>query len=326
MSFPTRALLLASTLVWAGCSAGGLTLEGDGGQTNPAGDAADAAAAESDGSTTFAPTTIPLIERLPEPRFGLGVLELDGYAVPILQRVVDGWIVLSPCGNEVEVTGGVERTAAHVVIDPDAGAAPIARAIERRLAESGVSTVLSRWTNVSIDASTRARLAVTSGAHAFVSLRLVPGDDSAVEAADVAVVHRVDNEESRRLGGLVYAELTAALDALGSAWPALEEPGVHPLLNQRGTDYFVVLRESGDAAAVVVDIPGLGAPATIELLSTSDGQAAIAEAIATAIEQFLGSKASGSGYVEPVDLVRDAPTGGSGGGCNDPLLLPPVDE
>ncbi len=326
MSVRSRALLLAGVLTLVGCGTGGLTLDGDGGQTPESGDGTDAQAAALAESATSAPVTVPLIERIPEPGIGLGALELDGYAVPILQRVVGGWVVLSPCGNEVEVTGGVERVAAHVVVDPDSGAAPIARAIERRLAETGVSTVLSRWTDVSIDASTRARLAETSGAHVFVSLRLVAGDSSAAGPADVAVVHQIDNEESRRLGGLVYAELEAALDSLGPAWPALEDPGVHPLLNQRGTDYFVVLRETGDAAAVVVDIPGLGAPATIALLSTSDGQAAIADAVATAIEQFLGSQASGSGYVDPVELVRDAPTGGSEGECNDPLLPPPIDE
>jgi hypothetical protein len=326
VSFWRRAFLLTGALTLAGCGTGGLTLEGGGGQTPESGDGSGVDAAALADSATSAPVTIPLVERIPEPGIGLGVLELDGYAVPILQRVVGGWVVLSPCGNEVEVTDGVERTAAHVVIDPDAGAAQIARAIERRLAETGVSTVLSRWADVPIDASTRALLAETSGAHVFVSLRFVPGASSAAGPADVALVHRVGNEESRRLGGLLYAELAAALGSLGPAWPALEEPGVHPLLNQRGTDYFVVLRESGDVAAVVVDIPGRDAPATSDLLSTADGQSAIGEAVATAIEQFLGSEASGSGYVEPAELVRDAPTGGSEGECNDPLLPPPIDE
>ena len=327
MSIPNLGtLFLASVLALAACGTGGVTLEGKGAEANASAEDSSAAVADSTESATTAPATIPFADRLPSPGIGLGVLELDGYTVPILQRVVGGWVVLSPCGNEVEVANGVERPAVHVVLDPEPAAAPIARAIERRLAESGVITVLSRWTNISIDASTRARLAKTGGAHVFVSLRLVAGDASLAGPAGVEVVHRADDEESRRLGGLIYAGLTAAMDALGSSWPALEEPGVRPLLNQRGTDYFVVLRESGDAAAVVVDIPGLVAPDMIVLLSTADGQAAIAGAVATAIKQFLGSVASGSGYIDPAELVRAAPTGGSGGECADPLLPPPGDE
>ncbi len=286
----------------------------------------DTAATATGEAQATVPTTLPLADRLPSPRAGLGVLELDGYAVPILQRTVDGWLILSPCGNEVDVAEGVERTGAHVVLDPDPAAVPIARAIERRLAPSGVSTVLSRWTNVSIDATTRAALAEPSGAHVFVTLRMVLGDTSRIGAAEVGVVHQVDSEESRRLGGLMYANLTHAMDGLSDSWPGLDEPGVRPLLNQRGSDFFVVLRETGDTPAVVVDIPGLGVPALIELLSTSDGQAAMAMAVATAVEQFLGTAASGSGYVDPIELVRDAPTGGSSTECDDPLLPPPVDE
>jgi hypothetical protein len=308
------------------CGTSGVTLEGKGAEETVSAENSSAAMADLMESATSASVTIPFAERLPSPGIGHGVLELDGYAVPILQRVVDGWVVLSPCGNEVDVANGVERPAAHVVLDPEPAAAPIARLIERRLAESGVITVLSRWANISIDALTRARLAETSGAHVFVSLRLVAGDAALAGPAGVEIVHRADDEDSRRLGGLIYAGVTAAMDGLESSWPMLDEPGVRPLLNQRGTDFFVVLRESGDAAAVVVDVPGLVATETIGLLSTSDGQAAIAGSVATAIEQFLGSEASGSGYIDPVELVRDAPMGGSGDECIDPLLPPPGDQ
>jgi len=316
---------LAGALLSAACGTGGLALDGasDGGSTSL--NESDATLAGSEGPSTPA-VTIPLVDRLPAPRNGLGVLEFDGYAVPILQRTVDGWVVLSPCGNEVDVADGVERPAAHVVIDPEPAAAPIARAIERRLAESGVSTVLSRWTNVAIDASTRSGLADSSGAHAFVTLRLVAGDVSALGPAEVGVVHQAGSDESRRLGGLMYASLSSTMNELADSWPTLAEPGVYPLLNQRGSDFFVVLRETAGTASVVVDIPGLGTPALVELLATSDGQAAMAEAVSTAIEQFLGSQASGSGYVEPVELVRDAPTGDLGSECDDPLLASPVDE
>jgi len=327
VSIPNRgALFLASVLTLMACGTSGVTLEGKGAEETVSAENSSAAMADLMESATSASVTIPFAERLPSPGIGHGVLELDGYAVPILQRVVDGWVVLSPCGNEVDVANGVERPAAHVVLDPEPAAAPIARLIERRLAESGVITVLSRWANISIDALTRARLAETSGAHVFVSLRLVAGDAALAGPAGVEIVHRADDEDSRRLGGLIYAGVTAAMDGLESSWPMLDEPGVRPLLNQRGTDFFVVLRESGDAAAVVVDVPGLVATETIGLLSTSDGQAAIAGSVATAIEQFLGSEASGSGYIDPVELVRDAPMGGSGDECIDPLLPPPGDQ
>ncbi|MDG1410809.1 MAG: N-acetylmuramoyl-L-alanine amidase [Acidimicrobiales bacterium] len=327
MSITNRsALFLASVLTLMACGTSGVTLEGEGAEETVSAENSSAAMADMMESATSTSATIPFADRLPSPGIGRGVLELDGYAVPILQRDVDGWVVLSPCGNEVEVANGLERPAAHVVLDPESATAPIARLIERRLAESGVTTVLSRWADISIDALTRARLAETSGAHVFVSLRLVAGDVALTGPAGVEVVHRADHEESRRLGGLIYAGVTAAMDGLESSWPVLDEPGVRPLLNQRGTDFFVVLRESGDAAAVVVDIPGLVSSETIWWLSTSDGQAAIAGAVATAIEQFFGSEASGSGYIDPVELVRDAPLGGSGDECNDPLLPPPSDQ
>lgn len=321
------ALVAASALLGAACATSDVTLESDDDEGVVFADggalAADGTAVES---ATGPTSTIPLVDRLPEPRAGLGVLELDGYALPILQRTANGWLVLSPCGNEVTVVEGLERIGAHVVIDPEVAAAPIARAVERRLAQSGVVAVLSRWTNIEIDASTRAALADASGAHAFISLGLVVGDTANPGPASAEVVHQIDSTESRRLAGLLFAELTEAMDALASSWPTLDEAGVRPLLNQRGTDYFVVLRENDEAAAVVVDIPGRTAPAMIELLSTADGQAALAGAIAGAIEQFLGSTAAGSGYIEPEELVRDAPTGGLERECNDPLLPPPDDE
>jgi len=313
-------------LLLASCGTGDLSLENDpSGESAPVSDTGVATGDEGDAAQSST-STVPLVDRLPTPGIGLGVLELDGYAVPILQRTVGGWVVLSPCGNEVEVADGLERTGAHLVLDPGPEVAPIARAIERRLAASGVNTVLSRWANVSIDATTRAALVEPSGAHVFVTLRLVAGNAAAAGPAEVAAVHQIDSAESQRLGGLLHASLTAAMNELAPVWPTLNEPGVYPLLNQRGSDYFVVLRETTGTAAVVVDIPGLGAPAVTELLSTADGQAAMADAVAAAIELFLGSEASGNGYIEPAELVRDAPTGGGSAECDDPLLPPPVDE
>ncbi|MEZ5168640.1 MAG: hypothetical protein R2695_19975 [Acidimicrobiales bacterium] len=90
---------------------------------------------------------------------------------------------------------------------------------------------------------------------------------------------------------------------------------MHPLLNQRGDDYYVVLQNSPGVPAVRIDVAALG-PREESLLATEEGREMEASALADAVISFLVSDAEGDGFVEPTEPVRDAPTTDRPSGCS----------
>ena len=112
--------------------------------------------------------------------------------------------------------------------------------------------------------------------------------------------------------------LRPVVDFLSVGWPADVEPGVRAVLNQRGTDFFGMLREPSGAARIVVHLPV--DPAAPTLLAPT-GSEAFADAIADAVARHLVTDDEGDGFVATGDAIRNAPTASSTEACLDPLAV-----
>jgi hypothetical protein len=85
-------------------------------------------------------------------------------------------------------------------------------------------------------------------------------------------------------------------------------------------DYYAVLRQTEGIDTVLSEAAFISDPAEEELLSRPDFRHVEAQAIADAIERFLGTDDPGSGFVTPYDRTEPAGGGGTSLGCTDPEL------
>ncbi len=280
---------------------------------------------------------------IPSPRGGgLGVIEIAEIAVPVTSETIDGWEVESPCGVIVEITAPEPGPAGLVVLAPGHGGADdgasgqnpdlreadlnlaVARATAEALAERGVASLLTRAGDRAIPASARAALADPSGALVFVSIHHRDTDGPLSVRPGTEVFHQAGSDDSRRLGGLVHEEMEAVLTLAGVDWAAPTEPGVKPLLNQRGSDYFTVLRDTPATASVLVEVASIASPSGAAFLATPEAVEREADALTEAVVRYFTSDDAGGGYVVPAERVREAPSGGGAIECIDPVA-PPAD-
>jgi hypothetical protein len=275
-------------------------------------------------SSTASTTTVPVVDRLPalaDEVPGAVVVD-DGLVLPITGTDGEVWFLLGACGGEQlePVSTATLVGPQHVVLDPGGGddeAGRVNLAVARRTAEllavDGIAAVLTRTSDAELAAGTRGALGPAVGAAVLVSIQR--GDGTAVtEHPRPTVFHRAEDAESRRLAGLVHQEVELAFTDLDGAFTAHDEPGVRPLLNQRGEDYFRVLQTSAGVAAARVELLGSGENETA-LLSSEEGREFEARALADAIVRFLVTSEEGDGFIDPVETVRTAPTTDAPGGC-----------
>lgn len=269
-------------------------------------------------------STIPVAERLPALVDDIPgtVLTDDTAVLPITGTDGDVWFVLGPCGED-QIQPAATATLIppqHVVLDPGgsldaAGEANLA--VARRTAEllrsEGVAVLLTREGDVEVGTATRGAAAPAVGAHVLVSIHRAEGEGTTDDPRPT-VFHRADDAESRRLGGLIHQAVTAAFEGVDGEFGAQVEPGVRPLLNQRGEDYFRVLETSRDVAAARVEMPVVPVDASA-LLSQEEGRDIEAHALADGIVRFLVTREEGDGFVDPFEVVRVAPTSNTPGGC-----------
>ena len=324
MSARTGAFLVALALV-GGCVDGGAEVV----EPVPTlfADAASTSASPVEETTTAvqSTTTAPVRDRLPplaDDAVG-AVLVDDGVLLPITGTDGEVWFLVGPCGEErIEpVSTATLVGPQHVVLDPggdpaEAGAVnlAVARRTAELLAAQGVVVTLTRTEAAEVSGGTRGGVGPAVGSLVLVSIERGEGEPLTADPRPT-VFHRADDVDSRRLAGLIHQEVTAAFAALEEgAFTAHAEPGVRPLLNQRGDDYFRVLQTSAGVAAARVELLGLGDDETA-LLASEEGREVEAGAVAAAIVRFLVTSEEGDGFVDPVEVVRTAPTSDTPGGC-----------
>ncbi len=286
------------------------------------------------GPPTASTTTIPVAERLPAlPTDIVGAVRADdGTARPITGTDGEVWFIRGACGADAVAPA---TTAAligprHVVLDPGAGGADrgnelgglveaelnldIAERTAALLRAQGVTVALTRTRDTDLSAGARGALGPALGARALVSINVGAPVGATVAEPRPAVFHQIGDEQSRRLAGLVHEELVAAFARFDGPWAGLAEPGVKPLLNQRGDDFFVVLDAGAGTPAVRVEVVAVGENEAT-LLSTEEGRDAEAEALADALVRFLVTDEQGDGFITPTETMRTAATSNTPGGC-----------
>lgn len=330
---------LAVLLVVAACGTGEVTLDEPVPELFPDDSTApDVQSSEAETSTTTT-TTVPVADRLPALTADVSgaVVTPTGIIVPVVGPTETGWTVRTPCGREIGLDVGTVVGPAHVVIDPGHGGSEtgavgeggleeaevnlaVAQRVAAALEAEGVTVVLTRSTDVRVTLATRAEIAAAVGALAFVSIHHNADPDGASEGPGTETWYQIDDPESRRLAGLVYEEVAAALEPYDVDWVADDDAGAKYRLNQRGTDYYGILRESAGTPAVLAELAFLSNPPEEALLATEAFRDAEAAAVADAVIRFLVTDDAGSGFVEPYDRVEPAGPGGGSTGCEDPAL------
>ncbi len=320
------AALTAVTLLALGCAGDDAVPEESGAPSSaPATPVDDTGTAPSSSSSTT--STVPVSERLPPLAADAtgAVVTPQGAALAITGTDGESWLVLDTCGapGSVSAPSATVVGPQHVVLDPGNGGedrgtvgpggvdeAEVNLDVARRAADvlrgHGVAVLLTRDGDVGMTASARAAVADAVGAQVFLSIqhRDGPGDRSTVPGTES--FHRIDDPDSRRLAGLVFEEVQAGLGPRAAGWLAPAEPGVKPLLNQRGEDFHTVLRETVGVAAAFVEVAVLAGGAEAALLSSEEGRQAEAEALASAVIRYLVTAEEGRGFVEPTERVRPA--------------------
>ena len=266
-----------------------------------------------------------------------------GVPVMVVGRSGSGYLVQTPCGATAEVTAGEPIERARVVLDPGHGGEwntgaigpnglvesdlnlKLSRAVVNRLAERGISAVITRTSDYGMLISVRAALADALGADALVSIHHnaptwgmsnVPGTEVYVQSA----TDQRARADSARLGGLLYEEITAALLAAfdNIEWSRLRDAGVLRVLLPSGEDAYGIVRLPR-VPAVLVEYGYLSNPSEASLFATDEYIRVAAVATAGAIDAYLHSDRPGTGSIPEPRVFHSHSHPGSPR-CKDPAL------
>ena len=266
------------------------------------------------------PTTTTTTEPPPPPPVAL--LTPTGIPVAVVEPTENGYLVRTPCGDTVEISGGERIEGVQVVLDPghgglfESGAVGpnglverdlnliLADAVLQELADRGIAAATTRTGDYSLYLSVRADFADALGAAALVSIHHNgPTWDIRETPGAEVYVQSVSEEEARadsaRLGGLLYEEITTALSTFdGVEWSGLPDAGVLRVLRlSDGGDAYGMLGRPTTASALV-EFGYLTNPSEAELFTTEEYIAVASRATADAIEAYLETDRPGTGFVE----------------------------
>lgn len=264
------------------------------------------------------------------------MLTPTGVLVGVAGETSAGYVVETPCGGVTQLVWGQPVTDIQVVLDPghggdEAGAADagplteaelnlrVARRTAAELADRSISVVLTRNGDYRIPIRRRAALADLIAPRAFISIHHnTPASRPSPQPGTEVFVQNA-SPESKRLGGLLYEEVFAALNEFDVEWTSRDDAGVLSVLNDEGEDAYGIARYPTSTSALV-EMAYLGNEKEAVLLATDDYLIAAADALADGIQRFLTTSEPGSGFVEtPRQFNPSGATGGSGG-CIDPPL------
>jgi N-acetylmuramoyl-L-alanine amidase len=271
------------------------------------------------------------------------VLSPTGIVVPVLGREGDGWKVSTPCGREAVLRSATPlQPPGPVVLDPghggyDPGAVGpnglyeselnlnVSRHAAAALERAGFTTVMTRNGDHGMNLVNRAKLAVGLQAKAFVSVHhnAASWEPSAIPGSEM--YHQEKNAESKRLAGLIYEEIVAALRVYDVPW-VTSGAGVTWRTKANGDDWYAMVNQPRGVNAALAELAFISNPAEADLLADPEVQRVEGEAVARGIIRFLTTTDAGSGYIEGGQMPprpRTGPRSGGGGGwdeCDDPAL------
>ncbi len=260
----------------------------------------------------------------------------------VLGAVVDGgpfeWTMITPCFGTSLVAGPeIIEGPIDVLIDPghggdETGAVAssglreshvnlvVAQALEQRLVARGYRVLLTRDADHRVAIQSRAALALALQPAVFVSVHHNGGFPELHGEVGTEVFVQQGSEQSQRLGGLIFDELTAAFADIDVDWVANRTRGVSWRSNVEGTDLYGVLRRTRGVPSVLTEAMFLTNPPEAALLADPAVLAAEADALARAIDRYFSSADNGSGFIEGLIFRGDLGPGGGTDGCKDPAL------
>ena len=271
------------------------------------------------------------------------VLSAGGIVVPVLGREGDGWKVSTPCGRETVVAAATPLPARPIVLDPghggyDPGAVgpnglyesqlnlAVSRHAAAALEQAGFPTVMTRNGDHGMNLVNRAQIALRTQARAFVSVHhnAASWAPSAIPGSEM--YHQVGSADSKRLAGLIYEEIVAALRVYDVPWVTSGAGVTWRTRASNGDDWYAMVRQPKGVAAALAELAFISNPAEADLLAEPDVQRVEGEAVARGIIRFLTTADEGSGYVEGGTMPPRPRTGGprpdpnDWSGCDDPPL------
>ncbi len=254
----------------------------------------------------------------------------------IVLPVVGDGVAHSPCNNKVTPVG-TPILGTNVVIDPGHGGKEpgavgptglvekdvnldISLDVQRLLEAEGANVVLTHPSDYYSTIQNRAEIAVALHPQVFISIHHNAEPDGPSNGPGDEIYYQIANPDSKRLAGLLWEEITAALTPYDIGWVADTDHGAKYRPSASGGDYYGILRRGAGITTVLSEAAFISNPPEEQLLRDPAFKHAEAVAITKAITRFLATPDPGSGFVEP--YPRTEPAGGGGGpeGCADPAL------
>lgn len=286
-------------------------------------------------TTTAAPTTTTAQESVDGD--GGVLISPRGVVLPVIGPAsAGGWRATTPCGNEVTISEGERVLSVDFVLDPGHGGSEtgavgpngslekalnlrIAEIVEWYLEEAGYSVLLTRRDDIRIPLRSRAEIANAIEPLAFVSIHHNGGATRRQSEPGTELFVDAGNPESRRLGGILFEEITDRLGAYDADWVGSWRNGVSARLNSDGADLYGLHRYTPGVVSVITEAGYLSNASEAELYVDNEVQWSHGRAIADGLMRWHRTADSGSGFLE--DFVDDSSSGTGGfDGCTDPAL------
>lgn len=288
-------------------------------------------------TTTTAAASPVAWPALPDDGAARAVVTPNGVVLAVQSATAGGpFVAMSPCGNDVTVTGA-PLSGATVVLDPGHGgdepgaAGPagtvekdvnlaIAAEAERQLEAEGATVVLTRTGDYRITLASRAAIAQALRPAVFISIHHNASPDEHRPTPGAETYYQIGSADSKRLAGLVYEELVTAFSVYDVDWVADRDAGAKYRQRDDGGDYYGILNRTAGIPAVLSEAAFLSNAPEEALIADPAFQAVEAGAFTRAVVRYVTTSDPGSGFVEPYPRTEPAGPGGGAAGCVDPPL------
>ncbi len=264
------------------------------------------------------------------------VITPTGIVTPVIETHSDGWTVWTPCTRTARITKGNFIAGAEVVIDPGHGGSEsgavgpnrlyektlnlaIATRVQSILEARGISSVLTRTTDTRIPLRTRAEIANALNPEIFISIHHNGGAVRRQSTPGSEMFYQSGSTESRRAGGIMFEEITAALDQYDADWVGTVRNGVSARLREDGQNLYGIHRYTPEIPSLITEAAYLSNPSEAALFARDDVRDAEAVAIVDGLQRWLDTDDPGSGFL--AEFVDGGSTGTGGtDNCVDPPL------
>lgn len=275
----------------------------------------------------------------PAPEAAKVVVSPAGVVLPVVGREGGSYKVSTPCGATATLRTATPVAAAAVVLDAGHGGVEpgavgpnkltekvlnlaVAQHAKAALEAAGFAVVMTRTGDYRMTLESRAKVVHALKPKAFVSVHHNAEPDGPRAAGPGSeTYYQVASADSKRLSGLIYEEIVRALSTYpGVPWVADTDAGAKYRTNDRGDDYYGILRRTQGVPASLAELAFISNPPEAELLARADVQKVEGEAVARGIVRYLTTRDPGSGFTTPYPRTTPAGPGGGSTNCVDPTL------